>query len=57
MNMGVTVMPSVASRHNTGLKLNKRISQIIPIMEETVNAIMGFSNNNTIPNGRKGINP
>jgi len=53
MNIGVTVMLCVASRHNTGLKLNKRISQIIPKMKETVNAITGFPNNNTIPNGRK----
>jgi len=56
MNIGVAVMPSVASRHNTGLKLNKRISQILPKREERVNAITGFSNNNTIPNGgREGI--
>jgi len=57
MNICVAVMASVASRHNTGLKLNKRISQILPKREERVNAIAGFSNNNTIPNGgRKGIN-
>jgi hypothetical protein len=43
MNIGVTVMPSVASRHNAGSKSNKRISEIIPKMEETVNAITGVS--------------
>ena len=53
MNIGVTVMTSVASRHNTGPISNKRISQIVPKMEETVNAIKGFSNNNTIQYGRK----
>jgi hypothetical protein len=56
MNIGVGVMPSVASRQNTGLKLNKSNSQILPKREETINAITEFSNNNTIPNERKGIN-